>query len=75
MAECCVKKDAIGLIAIPTKSEPVKTRVWPPLLPVLVLVLIYLFLERGTNYLVGVTFSFLIASGIMVGGYLFNMID
>jgi hypothetical protein len=74
MAECCVKKDAIGLIAIQTKSEPVKTRVWPPLLSVLVLVLIYLFLERGTNYLVGVTFSFLIASGIMVVLYLFNMI-
>ncbi|MBU1743373.1 MAG: hypothetical protein KJ649_00525 [Proteobacteria bacterium] len=29
-----------------------KTRVWPPLLLVPVFVLVYFFLERGTNYLV-----------------------
>jgi uncharacterized protein len=52
MAECCVKKDATGLITIQTKSEPTKTRVWPPLLLVPIFVLLYLSLETGTNYLV-----------------------
>jgi uncharacterized membrane protein YraQ (UPF0718 family) len=52
MAECCVKKDATGLITIQTKSEPTKTRVWPPLLLAPVFVLLYLSLETGTNYLV-----------------------
>ena len=52
MAECCVEKGATGLVAIQTKSEPHKKRVWLPLLLVPVFVLIYAFLERGTNYLV-----------------------
>jgi len=52
MAECCVKKDAAGLIQIQTKTEQVKTRLWPPLLLAPVFVLIYLSLERITNYLV-----------------------
>src|SRR5450759_5088973 len=57
MSECCVKKDATGLVAIRTKTEPIKTRVWLPLLLVPVFVLLYLFLERGTNYLVYSIFS------------------
>ncbi|MDP2839019.1 MAG: permease [Syntrophales bacterium] len=52
MSECCVKNDATRLVTIRTKSEPIKTRVWPPLLLAPVFVLLYLFLERGTNYLV-----------------------
>src|SRR5665811_50125 len=52
MAECCVKKNASGLVTIQTMREPIKTRVWPPLLLVPVFVLLYIFLERGTNYLV-----------------------
>ena len=52
MSECCVKKEAAGLIDIQTKTEPITTRVWPLLLLVPVFVLIYLFLEKGTNYLV-----------------------
>jgi uncharacterized protein len=52
MADCCVKKETTGLIAIETKSEPIKTRVWPPLLLAPVFVILYLFLESGTNYLV-----------------------
>jgi uncharacterized membrane protein YraQ (UPF0718 family) len=52
MSECCTKKDTTGLVMIQTKTEPVKKRVWPPLLLVPIFVLIYLNLERGTNYLV-----------------------
>ncbi|HEY5497832.1 MAG TPA: hypothetical protein VIK19_05820, partial [Syntrophales bacterium] len=57
MSECCVKKDATGLVAIRTKTEPIKTRVWLPLLLVPLFALLYLFLERGTNYLVYSIFS------------------
>ena len=52
MSECCVKNGATGLVTIRTKTEPIKTRVWLPLLLVPVFVLLYLYLERGTNYLV-----------------------
>ena len=52
MSECCVKKGTTELVTIPTKTEPNKTRGWLPLLLVPVFVLLYLFLERGTNYLV-----------------------
>ena len=57
MAECCAKKDATGLVMIQTKSDRVKTKVWPPLLLAPVMLLIYIFLERGTNYLVFSIFS------------------
>ncbi len=57
MAECCAKKDATGLVMIQTKIDPVKTKVWPPLLLAPVMLLIYIFLERGTNYLVYSIFS------------------
>ena len=52
MSECCAKNDATGLVTIQTKTEPAKTRVWPPLMLVPVFVLLYLFLESGTNYFV-----------------------
>jgi uncharacterized membrane protein YraQ (UPF0718 family) len=52
MSECCVRNDATGTVTVRTKTEPIKTRVWPPLLLVPVFVLLYLFLERGTNYFV-----------------------
>ena len=52
MSECCVKKDVTGLISIQTKTEPIKTPVWPLLLLVPIFVLIYFNLESGTNYLV-----------------------
>jgi hypothetical protein len=52
MAECCVKKDVPGLITIQTKTPPIKARVWPPLLLIPVFVLLYLYLEEGSNYLV-----------------------
>ncbi len=48
MSECCVKKDATGLVTIRTKTEPIKTRVWLPLLLIPVFVLLYLNLEKGT---------------------------
>ena len=52
MSDCCTKNDIPGLVTIQTNSETVKSRAW--LLPLLipVFVLIYLSLERGTNYLV-----------------------
>ena len=57
MVECCAKKDATELVMIQTKSDPAKTKVWPPLLLAPVMLLIYIFLERGTNYLVYSIFS------------------
>ncbi|MHB8908536.1 MAG: hypothetical protein ACYDAA_06615 [Syntrophales bacterium] len=52
MSECCVKNGVTGLVTIQTKTDPIRTRVWPLLLLVPAVVLLYLFLERGTNYLV-----------------------
>jgi uncharacterized protein len=52
MSDCCVKKDEAGFVTIQTNAENRETRVWLPLLLIPVFVLIYLYLERGTNYLV-----------------------
>jgi uncharacterized membrane protein YraQ (UPF0718 family) len=52
MSECCVKNDAPKLSAIGTNSKTVKARVWLPLLLIPVFVLLYAYLERGTNVLV-----------------------
>ena len=57
MSECCSKGGATGLIAIQTKAEPVKTRLWPLWLIAPAFVLLYAFLERGTDYLVYSVFS------------------
>ena len=52
MSDCCTKNDTPGLVTIQTNTGTAKPRVW--LLPLLipVFVLIYLSLERGTNFLV-----------------------
>lgn len=57
MSECCEKKDVTGFISIQTKTEPIKTPVWPLLLLVPIFVLIYLNLESGVNYLVDTVLS------------------
>ncbi len=52
MSECCVKNDTPKLVTIQTNPEKVNARVWLPLLLIPVFVLLYIYLERGTNYLV-----------------------
>ncbi len=52
MSECCVKKGEPGFVAIRTKEENTKTPVWLPMLLIPVFVLLYLYLERGANYVV-----------------------
>jgi uncharacterized membrane protein YraQ (UPF0718 family) len=52
MSECCVKNDAPKLSTIGTNSKTVKAWVWLPLLLIPVFVLLYAYLERGTNVLV-----------------------
>jgi uncharacterized membrane protein YraQ (UPF0718 family) len=57
MAECCVKKDATGLVMIQTKTKRSKTKVWLPLLLIPIFIPFYLSLERGANYIVYSIFS------------------
>ena len=52
MPECCTKSETTKLVTIQTKTEPNRARAWLPLLLLPVLVLLYLNLEKGTNYLV-----------------------
>jgi uncharacterized protein len=52
MSKCCETTHTPKLLMIQTKTEPGKTRVWLPLLLILVFIPLYLSLERGADYIV-----------------------